>query len=99
MARLCATALAHGIEVAYVRALVHKRGLRVNPLEPFGLTNREAEVLKWVAEGKRDGEIAVILGLSARTVSHHLERTYRKLNVETRTAAAAMALHAGGQGP
>ena len=60
-------------------------------LEALGLTPRETEVLKWVAEGKRDGEIAIILGLSSRTVSHHLERIYRKLSVETRTAAAARA--------
>jgi len=63
-------------------------------LETLGLTPREAEVLKWVAEGKRDGEIAVILGLSPRTVNHHLERIYRKLNVETRTAAAVRAREA-----
>jgi len=64
--------------------------------DALGLSPRQGEVLRWVAEGKRDGEIAVILGLSPRTVSHHLERIYRKLNVETRTAAA-MAMHTGAQ--
>ena len=66
-------------------------------LEALGLSRREAEVLKWAAEGKRDGEIALILGLSVRTVNHHLERIYRKLNVETRTTAAAHALEAAGR--
>ena len=67
-------------------------------VEQLGLRRREAEILKWVAAGKRDGEIATILAISPRTVHHHLERIYRKLNVETRTAAAAMAMHAARQG-
>jgi DNA-binding CsgD family transcriptional regulator len=67
-------------------------GVPPQRLEPLGLTQREAEVLAWVAEGKRDSEIAMILAVSPRTVNHHLERVYRKLGVETRTAAAARAL-------
>ena len=78
--------------------LVRKRGIRINPLEPFGLSRREAQVLTWVAEGKRNGEIALILEISPRTVHHHLERIYAKLNVETRTAATAIALCARYQG-
>jgi DNA-binding CsgD family transcriptional regulator len=54
-----------------------------------GLTPREREILQWAAEGKRDAEIAVILSLSERTVSNRLYRIYRKLGVETRTAAVA----------
>ncbi len=61
-------------------------------LERLGLTPREAEVLAWVAEGKSNGVIGVILGISPRTVQKHLERTFTKLGVETRTAAAAQAL-------
>jgi DNA-binding CsgD family transcriptional regulator len=53
-----------------------------------GLTPREREVLWWVAEGKTNREIGMILGRSARTVQIHLNRVYRKLGVETRTAAA-----------
>jgi DNA-binding CsgD family transcriptional regulator len=52
------------------------------------LTAREHEVQHWVREGKRDQEIGLILGVSPRTVHHHLENIYRKLGVETRTAAA-----------
>jgi len=59
---------------------------------PLGLTRREAEVLSWVAEGKTNSEIAIILGLSVATVRHHVERILQKLGVETRTAAAALAL-------
>jgi DNA-binding CsgD family transcriptional regulator len=68
--------------------------LPLRVLRPLGLTPRETEVLQWVTEGKRDGEVAAILGLSPRTVQHHLERIYRKLGVETRTAAAARAREA-----
>ncbi len=54
----------------------------------YTLTRREYEILQWVREGKRDPEIGTILGISFRTVNHHLASIYRKLNVETRTAAA-----------
>lgn len=53
-------------------------------------------MLIFVAGGKRNPEIATILGLSPRTVQHHLERVFRKLGVETRTAAAARAMSATG---
>ncbi len=58
----------------------------------FGLTLRESEVLYWVAKGKTNRDIGDILGSSPATVKKHLERVYEKLGVETRTAAAAMAL-------
>jgi DNA-binding CsgD family transcriptional regulator len=67
-------------------------GLRPELLTPLGLSRREAEVLAWVAEGKITADIATILGLSARTVDKHLEHVFRKIGVETRTAAAAQAL-------
>jgi CheY-like chemotaxis protein/DNA-binding CsgD family transcriptional regulator len=58
----------------------------------FGLTLRESEVLYWVAKGKTNRDIGDILGSSPATVKKHLERIYEKLGVETRTAAATMAL-------
>ncbi|MDB6137869.1 MAG: response regulator receiver protein [Verrucomicrobiaceae bacterium] len=60
-------------------------------LRRAGLTRRECEVLWWAARGKRDGEIAVILGMSPRTASGHMRSILAKLGVETRTAAAAAA--------
>ena len=59
----------------------------------FGLTLRESEVLYWVVKGKANRDIGDILGSSPATVKKHLERVYEKLGVETRTAAAAMAMH------
>lgn len=61
--------------------------------QAFGLTAREAEVLYWVAKGKINRDIGDILGASPATVKKHLERIYAKLGVETRTAAAAMAIN------
>ena len=56
------------------------------------LTEREAEVLYWVANGKTNREVAQILELSPRTVNKHLEQIFAKLEVDNRTAAAGMAL-------
>lgn len=61
----------------------------------FQLTEREVEVLQWVSCGKTNRDIGDILGLSPRTVNKHLEHVYVKLGVETRTAAAAIAMAAG----
>jgi DNA-binding CsgD family transcriptional regulator len=52
------------------------------------LTQRETEVLKWVRQGKSNKEIAVVLGIEPKTVAKHLERIFKKLGVENRTAAA-----------
>ncbi len=59
------------------------------------LTEREREVLTWLARGKTNRDIGAILGVSPRTVNKHLEHIYVKLGVETRTAAAAIALGLG----
>ena len=61
-------------------------------LETLGLTPREADVLFWVARGKTNDEIAIVLGVGRTTVKKHLESTFLKLGVENRTSAAAMAL-------
>ena len=58
----------------------------------FKLTAREAEVLYWVVKGKINRDIGDILGASPATVKKHLEHVYAKLGVETRTAAAGMAM-------
>jgi DNA-binding CsgD family transcriptional regulator len=56
------------------------------------LTSRECDVMRWLAAGKTDRDIAVVLGCSHRTVQKHLERIYAKLGVETRTAAVMRGL-------
>jgi DNA-binding CsgD family transcriptional regulator len=69
--------------------------LRTNPatigdpiVSEFKLTQREAEVLRWLSIGKTNRDISHILGVSARTIDKHIERIFSKLGVETRTAAA-----------
>lgn len=60
-------------------------------LTKLGLTPRQAEVLYWIAQGKTNAEIAIILGTSPRTVEKHVEQLLERLQVENRVAAAAQA--------
>ena len=55
------------------------------------LSSFDFEVLRWIAEGKRDGEIAVIFGIGVRTVNTHVSHILVKLGAETRTAAVRAA--------
>jgi DNA-binding NarL/FixJ family response regulator len=57
----------------------------------WGVSQRESEVLSFVAQGKTNSEIGTILGISAMTVKKHLQKIYLTLGVENRTAAAALA--------
>jgi DNA-binding CsgD family transcriptional regulator len=57
---------------------------------PVTLTSRELEVFSWLREGKRNSEIATILGCARRTVDKHVENILRKTGAETRTAAARL---------
>lgn len=62
------------------------------PLLKLGLTPRPAEVLLWVAQGKTNGDIGAILGISESTVKKHLLEILERLGVETRSAATLRAL-------
>jgi DNA-binding CsgD family transcriptional regulator len=72
-------------ELATARLAAHAQ-----PLAAYGLTPRETEVARWVAQGKSNPEIAIILQTSPRTVEKHMEKILEKLGVENRTAAATM---------
>jgi DNA-binding CsgD family transcriptional regulator len=61
-------------------------------LKSLGLTRREAEVLAWVAQGRSNYAIGVLLGIREPTVKKHLEHIYAKLGVWNRTEAGARAL-------
>jgi DNA-binding CsgD family transcriptional regulator len=67
----------------------------------FGLTAREIEVLRLVAAGRSNRDIAAELFISTKTASVHVSNILAKLNVTSRTEAAAMAYRAGlaGSGP
>lgn len=60
-------------------------------LRRLGLTPREAEALWWLTRGASTAGIATELGVALGTAKKHLERVYRKLGVESRTAAVAQA--------
>jgi DNA-binding NarL/FixJ family response regulator len=63
------------------------------PLEAvLGLTPRVAETLLWLAQGKTNSDIAMILGNTESTVKKHVLEIFEKLGVETRGAAALRAL-------
>jgi DNA-binding NarL/FixJ family response regulator len=59
--------------------------------DTHGLTRRELQVLRMVASGKTNGEIAAELVLSERTVDRHVSNVYGKLRVSSRAAATAYA--------
>lgn len=61
----------------------------------YGLTVREQEILRLLAEGLLKKEIADALSISVNTVSTHLRRVYDKLHVNTNTGAVAKALREG----
>ena len=73
------------LDVRFVRDLTSRRQL------PGGLTEREAEVLRLVAAGRTNKEIAAELFLSEKTVARHLSNIFTKIGVSSRVAAAAYA--------
>jgi DNA-binding CsgD family transcriptional regulator len=56
--------------------------------EQVGVTEREHEVCQWLMQGRRNTEIAAILGISPRTAEKHVQQLLSKLGVGNRTAAA-----------
>jgi DNA-binding NarL/FixJ family response regulator len=62
---------------------------------PARLTARQAEVLRLVAEGKTDRQIAGELVLSEKTVGRHLENIFARLGVSSRAAATTVAVRQG----
>jgi DNA-binding CsgD family transcriptional regulator len=65
---------------------------RVRPARPGGLSRREVEVLRHVAEGQTASEIATQLFISTRTAEHHIQNIYTKIGVTSRAAATRWAV-------
>ncbi len=63
-----------------------------NPIRSYGLSKRELEVLRHIATGQTDREIAEALSLSVRTVSNHVKKILNKTGCSNRTAAATLAV-------
>ena len=62
-------------------------------LEPLSL--REAEVLRWTAQGKTASDVGMILGLTTRTVNFHISSAIRKLGTSNKTSAVVLATQRG----
>ena len=80
--------------VAEIEAML-PRTRRTSSTFPAGLTQREVEVLRLVAQGMTDAEAAEELFLSPRTIGQHLRNVYNKINVSNRAAAASWATEHG----
>jgi transcriptional regulator EpsA len=65
------------------------KNAQANLAQDFGLSDRELEVLQWVAAGKTNPEIGAILDLSEFTIKNHLKRIFVKLNVINRAQAVS----------
>lgn len=77
---------------ALQRALRHKERGAPNHVP---LTDREREIMRWVAVGKSDDEIGKILCLGSTTVTSHVENAKKKLNTFRRTYAVVQAIRLG----
>lgn len=85
------------VELQMLALHAHSQLRRLNadndaPAPRRSITEREAEILKWVALGKTASEIAGITGLTARTVNQHCENAQRKLGTSNRVHTVVEAL-------
>jgi len=81
--------LAPHYHLAYLRS-TSQLAEQESQAPPSSLTPREEEIMRWVAEGKTNWEISVILNMSLNTVKTHLKNIYQKLGgVENRWSAVA----------
>ena len=84
------------LDVHAVAAVLEAAGQQLPRLErPSGLTEREATVVGLLARGLQTKEIAVALGISAKTADRHIQNAYRKIGVSTRAAATLFAMEHG----
>jgi HD-GYP domain-containing protein (c-di-GMP phosphodiesterase class II) len=90
-----AAAWAHALDpdaVEAVLAVAGHRPARVRRAWPAGLSDRQVEVLRLVAEGLSNREIAARLFVTPRTAEHHVQDVYGKIGVSSRAAAALFAM-------
>jgi DNA-binding CsgD family transcriptional regulator len=80
------------VQHAYERVTA---GPRLRPARELGLTDRQGEILRLVAGGLTNAQIALRLSVTERTVGKHLENVYARLDVTSRTAAVARATGLG----
>lgn len=81
-----------GEAVAAVLAAAGQRGTGARREWPAGLTEREVEVLRLIGRGASNRVAAEKMGISAKTVGHHVQHVYAKVGVSTRAGAAVFAM-------
>ena len=87
-----------GLDLAAARHVLeaaHAAPPRLPAAWPSGLSDREVEVLRLVARGGTNKDVARALGISARTVQHHVAHIYTKIGVTSRAGAALFAAEHG----
>jgi DNA-binding CsgD family transcriptional regulator len=81
------------LRLRLIALLAHERCFALSPFAPqeppCRLSERERECLRWVAAGKTDWEIGVILSISSATARFHVDRARQKLGTRTRSQAVA----------
>jgi DNA-binding CsgD family transcriptional regulator len=88
---LCLRLATTSDRTGYVLLLrVEDPALEIAKLNALELGTRATEVLYWLAKGKRNEEIGIILGMAPETVKTHLKTIFHHLNVENRATAASM---------
>jgi HD-GYP domain-containing protein (c-di-GMP phosphodiesterase class II) len=94
---LRADARAGHLDTEAVEAVLGAAGHRVARRRdnPAGLTSREVEILRLVARGQSNKQIAARLSIAPKTVANHVEHIYAKIGVSTRAAAALFAMRQG----
>jgi HD-GYP domain-containing protein (c-di-GMP phosphodiesterase class II) len=83
------------LDVEAVRAVLEAAGhpsARAHLTWPAGLTDREVQVLRLVARGHSNREMARLLWISPKTVGHHVQHIYGKIGISTRACAAMFAM-------
>ncbi len=80
------------VEVEAVLVAAGQRGRPPYVARPAGLTEREVDVLRLIARGRTNRQVAATLGISPKTVGHHVEHIYTKAGVTTRAGATLFAM-------
>jgi HD-GYP domain-containing protein (c-di-GMP phosphodiesterase class II) len=82
-------------EVDAVLTAAGEAHLAAKAANPAGLTDREVEVLRLIARGNGNKQVAVVLGISPKTAGRHIEHIYAKAGVHTRAGATLFAMEQG----
>jgi transcriptional regulator EpsA len=90
------TLLVPHLHETLTRVMVEERRLSARVVRSTcSVTDREAEILRWIRDGKTNDDIAEILEVSPYTVKNHIQKILRKMGVENRSHAVARAISLG----